>query len=68
MIVAQCFPLLHLYSHEQSDSICKIIKDNRVRHLPVNKDEYSRIVVRRKHLWGDAMNHLKNINENKYKS
>ena len=54
------------YSHVQSDTIYKIIKDNRVKHLPVDRDEYSQIVVRRRHLWGDAMNHMKNLNEKKY--
>ena len=39
--------------------LSKAIKDQRIKYLPVDKDQYTRIVIRRKHLWDDAMNHVK---------
>lgn len=37
------------------------------QHLPVDWSESQRIVVRRKHIWEDALHHFKQgVNENKY--
>ena len=56
----------NLFIYSSEDIISKIIKDNRVKYLPVDKEEYSRIIVRRRHLWGDALSCIKTLNENKY--
>ena len=58
--------ILQLIHYSSEDIISKIIKDNRVKYLPVDKEEYSRIIVRRRHLWGDALSCIKTLNENKY--
>ena len=49
-----------------ADNVSKAIKDQRIKYLPVDKEEYTRIVIRRKHLWDDAMCHIKNLDERKH--
>ena len=44
----------------------KAIKDQRIKYLPVDKEQYTRIVVCRKHLWDDAMSHIKSLDECKH--
>ena len=46
-----------------ADAVSKAIMVQRIKYLPVDKDRYTRIVVRRKHLWEDAMGYL---DERKY--
>ena len=46
--------------------ISKLIQDCRIQYLPVDKDQYTRVVVRRKHLWEDALPQLMKLNERKY--
>ena len=48
-----------------ADAVSKAIMDQRIKYLPVDKDRYTRI-VRRKHLWEDAMSHTKYLDERKY--
>lgn len=52
--------------YSSADMISKAIKDQRIKYLPVDKDQYTRIIIRRKHLWDDAMNHVKYLNECKH--
>ena len=37
-----------------------------MKYLPVDKDQYTRIIIRRKHLWNDALSQFKSVNEMKY--
>ena len=44
-----------------------ILHRQKVKMLPVDRSEYQRIVVRRKHLWEDALRHFRSgINFQKY--
>lgn len=58
--------LMLLSFFSMADTLSKIIQENRIIYLPVDKDQYTRIVVRRKHLWADALSQFKNLNERKY--
>ena len=44
----------------------KAIKDQRIKYLPVDKEQYTRVVVHRKHLWDDAMSYIKSLDECKH--
>ena len=48
-------------------SIDAILHRQKVKMLPVDRSEYQQIVVRRKHLWEDALHHFQSgINFRKY--
>ncbi len=39
------------------ETIQTILQSLKIKYLPVNQDEYQRIVVRRRHIWEDALNY-----------
>ena len=53
-------------SYRFADIRAKLIQDNRIRYLPVDKEQYTRIVIRRKQLWKDSVAQFQSVNENKY--
>ena len=55
----------YICSFADNDNVLKAIKDQCIKYLPVDKEEYTRM-VRRKHLWDDAMCHIKNLDERKH--
>lgn len=45
----------------------EILRAHRVKYLPISRDESQRMVVRRRHVWEDALNRFEaGIKENKY--
>lgn len=49
--------LLYLYSCDVA--VSTLLRSHRVKLLPVNPDESQRIVIRRKHVWADALHRFK---------
>lgn len=54
MPTLQCF--IYFYSDE---TLQELLRKHRIKYLPVSKDEYQRVVLRRKHLWEDALSCFK---------
>ena len=59
--------ILLFYLHSDGETLQELLCKHRIKYLPVTRDESQRMVVRRKHLWKDALNRfMSGLDEKKH--